>query len=377
MKNISLFGSTGSIGKSTLKIIEKYPDKFTVNFLSAFSNMDLLIKQIKKYKPKFVYVPENNLEYFKKHVNNNIKIFSGKTGLIEAAELDNIDLIVMGISGIAALKPVYAALRRGKKIALANKESIVSGGEIIKRYMNNIIPVDSEHSSLYQLMNNTDKTKIRNIYLTASGGPFLNKKIDGKIKYEDVLKHPVWNMGEKITVDSATMANKALEIIEAFYIFGMKPDNIKVIIHPQSIIHSMIEFYDGVFFSQLSNPDMMYPISYALFYPERAPDRIMNNSIIGDFKLEFRLPDFKKFPFLEIAYDSIKKGGARTIVFNAANDESVNLFLNKKIGFRDIFKIVNNIYENFDFEKIENFDKIFEIYDIVKNDVRKIAGEKE
>jgi len=376
MKKISLFGSTGSIGKSTLKIIEKYPEKFAIKFLSAFSNIELLINQMKKFKPEFVFVPEDKLEHLKNSVKYDYKIFSGENGLIEAAELDNVDLIVMGISGIAALKPVYAALKKGKKIALANKESIVSGGELIKAYMRNIIPVDSEHSSLYQLINNTDKSKIRNIYLTASGGPFLNKKIDENIRYEDVLKHPIWNMGKKITVDSATMANKALEIIEAFYIFGINPDNIKVIIHPQSIIHSMIEFYDGVFFSQLSNPDMMYPISYALFYPERAPERIIDNTIINNTVLEFKIPDFKKFPFLNIAYDSIKKGKSRTIVFNAANDESVNLFLKKKIDFKDIFIIVNKIYETFNFEKVENFDNIFEIYDRVKENVRKIVGEK-
>ncbi len=376
MKNISVFGSTGSIGKSTLKIIEKYNNLFNVNFLSAYSNIDLLIKQIEIFKPKFVSVTENHYDYLKKNIRGKVNILVGKEGLVSATEIKDTDLIVMGISGISALKPTYNALRKSKTVALANKESIVSGGEFLKDYMENIIPVDSEHSSLFQLMRDINKDRIKAVYLTASGGPFLHKKIDKNIRYEDVLNHPVWSMGKKITVDSATMANKSLEIIEAFYLFGMEPEKIKVIIHPQSIVHSLIEFYDGVFFSQMSNPDMMYPISYALFYPDRAPDKIIENNIFNNLKIEFEQPDIKKFPFLEIAYDCITHKDSRTIVFNALNDEAVNLFLNKKIRFKDIFDIVIKYYEKENFERLDIFDKIFEIYNGIKKKVKSEFGDE-
>jgi len=369
MKKISVFGSTGSIGTSTLKIVRKYPQNFKVNFLSAYSNIDLLKKQIIEFKPEFISIPKKYSDNIKNDFKN-IKILEGKSGLLKATEIDDIDLIVMGISGIAGLAPTLYSLKNKKIVALANKESIVSGGQFIKPYLNSIIPIDSEHSSLFQLLKNVKKEEVKNIYITASGGPFLNSKLDENIKKEDVLDHPNWIMGNKVTVDSATMANKALEIIEAFYLFSFQPSQIKIIVQPQSIIHSLIEFTDGSFFSQMNFPDMMFSISYALFYPERAPRPLIGNKILENSSLDFIAPDKIKFPFIDIAYDCINKGGNRPIVFNSANEAAVSLFIDNKIKFIDIFKIVKKIYNKIPFKQIKNFDEIFNIDKKIKDEIK-------
>ncbi len=376
MKSIAIFGSTGSIGKSTLKVIEKFNDKFKVKFLSANNNIRLLKEQIKKFSPEYVGVPEKAFHELKEEFPS-LKIISGKNFLEDSVEIENIDLIVMGISGFAALKPTLKALYNGKMVALANKESIVAGGKFIKEHLDKIIPVDSEHSSLFQLLKNIERANLKKIYLTASGGPFFNKDIDENIKKEDVLKHPVWNMGAKITVDSATMANKSLEIIEAFYLFSLSPEMIDVVIHPQSIAHSLIEFKDGVKFAQMSFPDMRYPISYALFYPERAPEDPTEFKNFELKKLEFFKPNYKKFPFLKIAYDCIKNGKSRAIVFNAANEESVSLFLKNRIKFTDIFRIVIKLYESEEFKEIDNFNDILEIDLRVREKVKELVNKGE
>ncbi len=373
MKKISVFGSTGSIGKSTLKVIEKFPDKFRIKFLSANKNTDELKKQIRKFNPEYVGIPENKVKEIKREFPE-LKIISGENFLEDSVEIENVDLILMGISGFAALKPTFKALSNRKTVALANKESVVVGGEFIKKHLDRIIPVDSEHSSLFQLLRNIKRECLKKIYITASGGPFYKREISNNIKKEDVLNHPVWNMGAKITVDSATMANKALEIIEAFYLFSLSPDMIDVIIHPQSIVHSLVEFKDGVRFAQMSAPDMRYPISYALFYPDRAPEDPTENGIFEIKKLEFLKPDFEKFPFLKIAYEIIRNGKNRAIVFNAANEESVFLFLKNKIKFVDIFKIVLKIYEKEDFKEIETFEDIFNTDLRIREKVRQMVN---
>ncbi len=372
MKTISVFGSTGSIGKSTLKVIEKFSDNFKVKFLSANKNVKEFKKQINKFKPEYVGIPENHVKEIKREFPK-LKIISGENFLEDSVEIEGVDLIMMGISGFAALKPTFKALSNGKIVALANKESVVAGGEFVKKHLNRIIPVDSEHSSLFQLLKSTKRECLKKIYITASGGPFYKREISNNIKKEDVLNHPVWNMGAKITVDSATMANKALEIVEAFYLFSLSPDVIDVLIHPQSVVHSFVEFKDGVRFAQMSAPDMRYPISYALFYPDRAPEDPTENEILEIKKLEFLKPNFEKFPFLKIAYDIIRNGKNRAIVFNAANEESVFIFLKNKIKFVDIFKIVLKIYEKEDFKVIETFDDIFETDLRIREKVRQMV----
>ena len=373
MKIVSVFGSTGSIGKSTLKVIEKFPDKFKLKFISANKNIEELKKQIEKFKPEYVGVPEKSYEEIKNQFPE-LKIISGENFLEDSVDIDNVDLILMGVSGFAALKPTIKALEKGRIVALANKESIVAGGEFVKNYLSQIIPVDSEHSSLFQLLKNIDRDSLKKIYLTASGGPFFEKEITENLKKEDVLNHPVWDMGAKITVDSATMANKSLEIIEAFYLFSLTPEMIDVIIHPQSIVHSLVEFNDGVRFAQMSFPDMRYPISYALFYPERAPEDPTDNANFDISELKFYKPDFEKFPFLNIAYDCIKNGGSRAIVFNAANEESVFLFLENRVKFTDIFKIVKRIYENENFYEISSLDDIMSIDKEIRTKVKQLVN---
>jgi 1-deoxy-D-xylulose-5-phosphate reductoisomerase len=352
MKKITILGSTGSIGLSALDVIKKNPGRFQVVALAAGQNVNLLKKQIEIFKPKLVYVStkENALKLRQDlTLNYKIKILYDKEGLNEIASFPSADIIVSAISGAAGLMPTLAAIDAGKDVALANKETMVMAGEIVNRRAKQkkvkIIPVDSEHSAIFQCLQGEKIENLKRIILTASGGPFLNFTVNElkQVKLNQALKHPRWKMGKKITIDSATLMNKGLEVIEAKWLFNLDFGKIDVLIHPQSIVHSMIELIDGSVLAQMGIPDMRIPISYALTYPKRIINDISSLNLLETEKLEFRQPDMKKFPCLRLAYEAGICGGTTPAVLNAANEIAVAAFLEQKIKFVDLPKIINKV----------------------------------
>lgn len=348
MRLVSLLGSTGSIGTQTLDVI-RHNDDIGVAALAAGSNIKALEAQIREFKPRLAAVwDEKGAEQLRQNVADmNVRIVSGMEGLIEAATIGGADIVLTAVVGMIGIQPTIAAIKAGKDIALANKETLVCAGHIImplaKEYNVNILPVDSEHSAIFQSLHGEDGNHIRRILLTASGGPFRGKKTEDlkNIRVEDALKHPNWVMGQKITIDSATLVNKGLEVIEAKWLFGTDLDRIQVVVHPQSVIHSAVEFDDKGIIAQLGTPDMRLPIQYALFYPER---RSLNSESLDLFKLSqmtFEAPDIKTFKGLAYAYEAARAGGLMPTVFNAANERAVAKFLGKKVGFLDIYEIIH------------------------------------
>ncbi|GFR35826.1 1-deoxy-D-xylulose-5-phosphate reductoisomerase [Thermobrachium celere] len=380
MKRLTILGSTGSIGTQALDVIRNKKDEFKVVAISANSSVDKLIKQIEEFQPEYaVIMNEDLLQTVKdKAEKYGTKVLTGIEGLEYISTLDNVDMVLTSVVGMIGLRPTIAAIRAGKDIALANKETLVVGGRLIKEELlkskSRIIPVDSEHSALFQCLNGENKENINNLILTASGGPFRGKK---KSELDDVspemaLKHPRWNMGRKISIDSATLMNKGLEVIEAHYLFDVDYDNIKVIIHPQSIIHSMVEFKDGSILAQLSNTDMRHPIQYALEYPNRTESLIGYLDLIKNNTLTFEQPDLETFECLELAYKAGKTGGTMPAVCNIANEEAVELFLNNKIKFLDIPKVIKEAMNKFDVKYDFDLDYIFDLEEKVREFVRTI-----
>ncbi len=365
MKNIVILGSTGSIGKSTLEVIEKNPDRFRILGLAARSNLSLLLEQINRYLPEMVVVYEEDAaEILKKKVN--VKVLSGINGLIEIAINEKTDFVLSAIVGASGLLPTLAAIKKGKTIGLANKETLVIAGRIVieeaKRNAVKIIPVDSEHSAVFQCLEKRNPFEIKRIILTASGGPFRgrSKKELRHVKVEEALRHPNWSMGAKITVDSATLMNKGLEVIEARWLFDLPPERIDVVIHPESIIHSMVEFSDGTIIAQLSRPDMRAPIAYALSYPERLSDIVEPLNFEALRKLTFEKPDREAFPCLDLAYSAIKEGGTMPAVLNAANEIAVDAFLKERIGFTDIPSIIERVIERHQKMPCDTIEEVLE-----------------
>ncbi len=348
MKKIVLLGSTGSIGTQTLEVVSSYSEKLSVVALAAGSNVEKMEQQIREYKPAYAVMwSEEAANLLRLKVRDtNVKVLAGMEGLIEIASLPEADVVVTAIVGMIGIRPTIAAIKAGKDIALANKETLVTAGHIImplaKEYGVYILPVDSEHSAIFQSLNGEPKDKISKILLTASGGPFrgwTKAQLEG-VQVEDALKHPNWAMGRKITIDSATMVNKGLEVIEAGWLFDASPEQIKVVVQPQSIIHSMVEYVDGAVMAQLGVPDMKLPIQYALFYPDRLP---MKDNKVDFFALKsitFEEPDMEVFVGLKLAYEAFRTGGSMPTVFNAANEKAVSLFLNRKIRFLDIPELI-------------------------------------
>ena len=358
-KHIAILGSTGSIGTQTLEVIDAHPERFVIEVLTANNNSDLLIAQAIKYKPNVVVI--TNKEKYNQ-VNNalfdlGIKVFSGKSSLEEVVENDNIDVVLTALVGYAGLKPTIRAIKSGKNIALANKETLVVAGDLItnmcRLYGVSIFPVDSEHSAIFQCLVGEHKNPIEKIYLTASGGPFRGKKREDllKITKEQALKHPNWDMGSKITIDSASLMNKGLEVIEAKWLFDLKSSQVEVVVHPQSIIHSAVQFSDGSVISQLGLPDMKLPIQYALGYPERLKNNFKRFSFFDYPNLTFEKADTKTFRNLDLAYQSLEKGGNMSCILNAANEIVVESFLNDKIGFLSMSDIIENCMEKITFVK--------------------------
>jgi len=385
MKKISILGSTGSIGKQALDVIKKNANMFEIVGLTTNNNIHLLFQQIIEFRPKFVTVMDESkateLKNLLKLHNIKVDVFSGMEGLINIAKSQENQLVLNALVGIIGLIPTIEAIKAKKDIALANKEVLVTAGEIIMKEVKNmgvkLIPVDSEHSAIFQCIERIDdKNIIAKLILTASGGPFRGKKLSElkDVSPELVIRHPKWRMGKKISVDSATLMNKGLEVIEARWLFDIDIDRIEVVIHPECIIHSLVEFIDGSYLAQLSYTDMKVPIQYALTYPKRVKSSINRLDLAQIGKLTFEKPDFKEFPCFGLAIKSIQIGGSMPIVLNSANEEAVNLFLNNVIKFIDIPYIVERVMEkhdvkyNIDIKDILYFDKWArnEVYTVIK-----------
>lgn len=363
-KKISIFGSTGSIGVQTLDVISKTPEEIEIKYLTTNKNIELLIKQIELFKPFGVVIGDyNSYLEFKKNYNYSGKVLFGAEGLVEAAS-DRVDLFVSALVGFAGVAPTLEAIKTTSKIALANKETLVSAGEIItnaaKSYNSSLIAIDSEHNAILQCLAGEDLSSIEKLILTASGGPFRNLPLNqfADITLEDALKHPNWNMGNKITIDSATMMNKGFEVIEAKWLFGVELSQIEVIIHPQSIIHSMVQFKDASIKAQLGLPDMRIPISYAINYPNRHSYDFPRLDLLKIGKFDFWEPDFDRYPCLALAFDSIDKGGNMPCALNAANEVCVQNFIERKINFIDIPNIIEKVLEEVEFIDHPNLEQI-------------------
>ena len=364
---VVILGSTGSIGKQALEVVEKYPGRFKVVGLAANNNVSLLLEQIDRYRPDVVSVTDNKaFSKMKDAASSRVKVLSGMEGLCELASMPEADCVLVSVSGAVGIKPTLAGIKAGKRIALANKETLVAAGDIVMQQVKEhgvlMIPVDSEHSAIFQCIAGEAK-HLNNIWITASGGPFrdLNYEQLQGVTVEMALKHPNWAMGPKITIDSASLMNKGLEVIEAHHLFGVDYDQIQVVVQRESIIHSMVELVDGAFIAHLGVPDMRIPIQYALTYPERLDSPAKSLDFTGLRAIHFDLPDKRKFPALELAYSAGKIGGTMPAVLNAANEAAVNIFIKGKIAFTDIPVLVEKVMLKHDCIENPDLDDILEV----------------
>lgn len=350
MKRIAILGSTGSIGRSTLRVIESHPDRFQLVTLAAGSNIDSAVEQARRWNPKVLSLAtERDADQVSRQLKaeglGHIEVAFGQPGTVRVATHDQVDFVVSAIVGVAGLKATYEAVHAGKEVGLANKECLVAAGELITREARRqgkpLLPIDSEHNAVHQCMRGGHMTEVERVWLTASGGPFLNtpKSEFDEITVEQALNHPTWKMGRRITIDSATLMNKGFEVIEACRLFNLPPEQVRVIVHPQSTIHSMVEFNDGSILAQLSVTDMRLPILYALTFPDRIASDLRFN-VLDLKRLDFCPPDPDKFPCLRLAYEAAEAGGAKSIALNAADEVAVAAFLNRDIGFADIPRVV-------------------------------------
>jgi len=376
MKKIALLGSTGSIGRQTLEIIENNPELFSVEVLTANNNVDLLVEQALKFMPNVVIISnEGKYTQVKEALSKYpIKVYAGCDAIAQVVEMGTVDTVVTAMVGYSGLLPTIRAIKAGKQIALANKETLVVAGDLINRLAienrSEILPIDSEHSAIFQCMVGEADNSVEKIILTCSGGPFHGKTKEQleKVTLKEALKHPKWEMGAKITIDSATLMNKGFEIIEAKWLFGLKPEQIDVVVHPQSIIHSMVQFCDGSIKAQLGNPDMRIPIQFALGYPIRIVNSLPRFNFSSCPTFTFTTPDTKNFRNLALSYEALHKGGNLACVLNAANEVSVNAFLNEKISFLEIAKINEQVMDRIPFvshPELNDYmdsDKIARIY---------------
>jgi len=367
-KRIALFGSTGSIGTQALEVIDEHPDLFEVEILTAHTNEELLIQQALKYKPNAVVIVDDKKYKKVKEAlaSTDTKVFAGEAALEEAADFDTYDMMLASIVGFAGLKPTLKAVEKKKAIALANKETLVVAGDIVmyKAVENNtpILPVDSEHSAIFQCLVGEKRNPIEKIILTASGGPFRGKKPNFllNVKRDHALQHPNWSMGAKITIDSATLMNKGLEMIEAKWLFNLKPEQVQVVVHSQSIIHSMVQFEDGSIKAQMGLPDMKLPIQYAFAFPHRLPNQYPRYDFKKASTLSFEEPDLKTFRNLALAIDALYKGGNLPCVLNAANEIAVWAFLRNRIGFLDMTDVIEKTMNNIPFIEHPTLDEYLE-----------------
>ena len=375
VKGICILGATGSIGVNTLDVVARHPDKYKIVALSANSQVDRLVEQCKKYQPEYAVIAneKSSEELIKKlkNIKSSVKVLSGLEGLETIASLPQVDYVMAAIVGAAGLKPTLAAARSGKRILLANKEALVMSGQIfmdeVKKNNAVLLPIDSEHNAIFQCMpenyeNGLAESGITKILLTGSGGPFRTKALSEltNITPDEACAHPNWSMGRKISVDSATMMNKGLEIIEACWLFNTNPDNIQVVVHPQSVIHSMVQYSDGSVLAQLGQPDMRTPIAHALSWPERIESGVEKLDLFSIAKLDFEKPDYDRFPCLRLAEESIRKGGTAPTILNAANEVAVASFLDNKLKFIDIAYIVEQTLINLPSRAASSLNEILE-----------------
>jgi 1-deoxy-D-xylulose-5-phosphate reductoisomerase len=370
MKRIAILGSTGSIGRSTLLVAESYPDRFQIVTLAAGSNLEAAFEQALRWRPRVVSVAaEASAEALRSRLKNEglseIEVVHGAAGTVRVATHAEVDFVVSAIVGVAGLEATYEAVRAGKTLGLANKECLVAAGELItaeaRRQGKPLLPIDSEHNAVHQCLRGGRMDEVERIWLTASGGPFLKTPQSdfASITVEQALHHPTWKMGRRITIDSATLMNKGFEVIEACRLFHMPPEKVEVIVHPQSTIHSMVEFVDGSILAQFSVTDMRLPILYALTYPERIQSDM--RFAISDLRhLDFCPPDLKKFPCLRLAYEAAEAGGAKTVALNAADEVAVAAFLEGSIGFNDIPRIIEDVLNATNSGKLESIGKVLE-----------------
>ncbi|MBA7570844.1 1-deoxy-D-xylulose 5-phosphate reductoisomerase [subsurface metagenome] len=358
-KGIAILGSTGSIGTQTLQVIAAYREEFVVEVLTANKNADLLINQAMEFQPNAVVIGnESEYEYVTEALKNYpVKVFAGSDAICQVVQMESVDLVLTAMVGYSGLKPTISAINAGKDLALANKETLVVAGELIVRMIQEkgvqVIPVDSEHSAIFQCLAGEANNKIEKIYLTASGGPFRNYSIDDlkNALVKEALNHPNWNMGKKISVDSASMMNKGLEAIEATWLFGVDPEQVEILIHPQSVIHSLVQFCDGSIKAQMGRPDMKLPILYALGYPKRVESDFPRFSFADYPKLTFEQVDIKKFRNLALSFEAMHRGGNIPCALNAANEAVVYAFLHEKVGFMEMPDIIEKVMNTISFIK--------------------------
>ena len=385
MKKIAILGSTGSIGTQTLEVIRENKD-IEVTGLAAGTNVDLLEKQIREFQPKLVAMwTEEKAKELKSRIRDlDVKVVSGMDGLLEIATMEESEILVTAIVGMIGIRPTIAAIKAGKDIALANKETLVTAGHIImplaKECGVKILPVDSEHSAIFQsLQGSHGKNELKKILLTASGGPFRGRTREQlqNIQVEDALKHPNWSMGRKITIDSSTLVNKGLEVMEVKWLFGVDLDQIQVIVHPQSIIHSAVQYVDGAVIAQLGTPDMKLPIQYALFYPDRRPMPGKRLDFYELAQITFEKPDMETFFGLKLAYDAQRIGGSMPTVYNAANEKAVGLFLDRKIAYLQIPELIREAMEQHKVIENPNVEEILETEASVYDFIEKVYSERQ
>lgn len=382
MKRIAILGSTGSIGRSTLNVAETYPDRFQIVTLAAGSNLDAAFEQAKRWQPLVISMAaeadaDTLRSRLKKEGLTQIEVVHGTAGTVRVATHAEVDFVVSAIVGVAGLEATYEAVKAGKILGLANKECLVAAGELITAEAGKqgkpLLPIDSEHNAVHQCLRGGRMDEVERIWLTASGGPFLNKPASefADITVEQALNHPTWKMGRRITIDSATLMNKGFEVIEACRLFHMPPAKVEVIVHPQSTIHSMVEFVDGSILAQVSVTDMRLPILYALTYPERIQSDMRFN--VSDLRhLDFTPPDLKKFPCLRLAYEAAEAGGAKTVALNAADEVAVAAFLQASIGFEDIPRIIEDVLSETKAGKLDTIAQVLE----ADAEARRCAQEK-
>ena len=383
MKNLILLGSTGSIGTQVLEVIDYIKEDWNVEVLTANSSVKKITEQAKKYKPSYVVMgDESSAKEVKLNLRDyNIKVLEGQKNINEIVQLQETDLVINALVGAAGLIPTLNTLKQGTKLGLANKESLVIGGHLVKKQLekinkdNMLLPIDSEHNAIFRLLEKHSKKELKNIILTASGGPFVNKskKELNMVTVKEALDHPNWDMGAKITIDSATMMNKGLEVIEAHWLFGVGYDKIKVVIHPQSIIHSMIELIDNSIYAEMSVADMRMPIQHVMEYPDISSGIGEPLNLVKQGKLEFLKPDYDKFECLDLAFKAGQKGGSYPVVLNAANEIAVNKFLNKKIKFVQIPKIIRETIEAHNKVDDPIIEKIIEIDQWARQFVKEVV----
>lgn len=376
MKKISIFGSTGSIGTTTLRIVDENPDLFKAVTLVAGNNIERLIEQIKKFNPKHVYITaEENAQRIKKEFPN-LDIYYGEKGLKEISKLEDADIAVSALVGISGLEPTYNMIKHTKQVALANKEVLVTGGALImnlaKKYNTELLTVDSEHSAIMQCLRGEETNPIDKILLTASGGPFFDKEITDSITPEQALNHPTWKMGPKVTIDSSTMMNKGFEVIEARWLFDVNPKNIEVVVHRQSLVHSMVQFKDGTIMANIGPKDMQLPIAYALNYPTRLVNKIEKLDLFEVQNLKFEKPDLDKFKCLKLAFRAIEMGHSAQVVLNSADEVAVKKFLDKEIKYTDIPKIIETALDKYSVINLSTVEEILELDKKVRKDLSEL-----